>query len=73
MDVSTKPIQRDSLRELIDASKMGTAKPHAHVVRRDSVRSQAVPTTNSEASALRGLVMVIVLALAVRQLLLWIL
>jgi hypothetical protein len=68
MDLSTKPIQRDSLRELIDASsRSGTA--HAHVVRRDSVRRQAIPMR--EPSALRGLVLVLVLAFAVRQLLLW--
>ena len=70
MDLSTKPIQRDSLRELIDASsRSGTAHPHAHVVRRDSVRRPAVPMR--EPSALRGLVLVLVLALGVRQLLLW--
>jgi hypothetical protein len=74
MDLSTKPIQRDSLRELIDATKTtGNATPHQHVVRRDSSsRSQAIPTTTDQPSALRGLVMVIVAALAVRQLLLWI-
>jgi hypothetical protein len=70
MDLSTKPIQRDSLRELIDASSRSGIAPHAHVVRRDSVRRPAVPMR--EPSALRGLVIVLALALGVRQLLLWI-
>lgn len=70
MDPSTKPIQRESLRDLIDASRSGNAIPNPHVVRRDSVRQKTVP--GHEPSALRGLVIVLVLALAVRQLLLWI-
>jgi hypothetical protein len=70
MDPSTKPIQRESLRDLLDASRSGNALPHVHTVRRDSVRQKTV--TGREPSALRGLVMVLVLALGVRQLLLWI-
>lgn len=75
MDLSTKPIQRESLRELIDASRVGTAPAHAHVVRRDSrphLRPAAAEPVR-DASALRGLLWVLVLALAVRQLLIWIL
>ncbi len=64
---STKTIERESLRELIDASR--PAKGHAHVVKRSKVRGD-VPAAR-EPSALRGLVLVVLLALGIRSLVVW--
>lgn len=67
---STKTIERESLRELIDATRAATEKPHAHVVRRAQVRRDR--RTVREPSALRGLLLVLLLALGIRSLVLWI-
>lgn len=66
----TKTIARESLRELIDASRPAVTRPQAHVVKRSRVRRDTRPVR--EPSALRGLILVVVLALAVRQLVVWI-
>jgi hypothetical protein len=70
MDPDTKTIQRESLLDLIDASRAQTVKPqHAHVVRRARVRRREL---GREPSALRGLVIVLLFVLAMRSLVLWI-
>ncbi len=70
MEPDTKMIQRDSLRELIDASRGASETRHAHVVKRSQVRRDL--RTVREPSALRGLVLVVLLALGIRSLVLWI-
>ena len=70
MEPDTKTIRRESLRDLIDASRAATAKPHAHVVKRSQVRRDR--RTVREPSALRGLVLVVLLALGIRSLVMWI-
>jgi hypothetical protein len=67
MEPDTKMIERESLRDLIDASR---PKAHAHVIKRSEV-ARDVHTTR-EPSALRGLILVVLLALGVRSLVLWI-
>lgn len=68
MDEQTKTIQRDSLQDLLHASRAPTARPHAHTIRRTQrVRRDL----GREPSALRGLILVLLLALGVRQLILW--
>jgi hypothetical protein len=70
MDPDTKTIQRESLLDLIDASRAQTVKPQpAHVVRRARVRRREL---GREPSALRGLVIVVLFLLAMRSLVLWI-
>ena len=69
MDPQTKPIERDSLRELIDATRAATEKPHAHVVKRSQVRRHV--RAAREPSAMRGLVLVVLLALGIRSLVMW--
>jgi hypothetical protein len=70
MDLETKPIQRDSLLDLLDASRAQPAKQHAHTVKRGQrvLRRER----HREPSALRGLLIVVLLVLAVRSLVLWI-
>ena len=70
MDPETKPIQRDSLLDLLDASRAQPAKPHAHTVKRTQwvMRRER----KREPSALRGLLIVVLLVLGVRALVLWI-
>ena len=70
MELETKPIARDSLRGLIDATR-DTARPHAHVIRRRRQARQNLATVR-EPSALRGLVLLVLIALVVRALVLWI-
>jgi hypothetical protein len=69
MDPETKTIQRDSLRDLIDASRAPNEKHHAHVVKRAQVRRDV--RTVREPSALRGLFIVLLLALGIRSLVVW--
>jgi len=69
MELETKPIARDSLRGLIDATR-DAGRPHAHVIRRRQARQNLA--TVREPSALRGLVLLVVIALAVRAFVLWI-
>ncbi len=64
---STKTIERESLRELIDASRPVKGRPH--VVKRSKVRTDVPPAR--EPSALRGLVLVVLLALGIRSLVVW--
>jgi hypothetical protein len=69
MDLETKPIQRDSLLDLLDASRAQPARQqHAHTVRRTQrmVRRER----QREPSALRGLLIVVLLVLGVRWLVL---
>lgn len=68
MELETKPIARDSLRGLIDATK-DIGRPHAHVIRRRQARQHLA--TVREPSALRGLVLLVVIAFAVRAFVLW--
>jgi len=70
MEPDTKTIRRESLQDLIEASRGGMATPHAHVVKRSQVRRE--PRTAREPSALRGLVLVVLLALGIRSLVMWI-
>jgi len=67
MELETKPIARDSLRGLIDATR-DAARPHAHVIRRRRARESIA--TVREPSALRGLILLVLIALAVRALVL---
>jgi len=69
MEPDTKTIRRESLRDLIEASRAATATPHAHVVKRSQVRRDL---HTREPSALRGLVLVVLLALGIRQLVVWV-
>lgn len=70
MDPQTKTIERESLQDLLVASRAQTAKPHAHVVQRtQKIRRREL---GREPSALRGLILVLLLALGVRSLVLWI-
>jgi hypothetical protein len=69
MDEATKTIERDSLQDLLHASRAQTAKPHAHTIRRTRLVRREL---GREPSALRGLIIVVLLALGVRSLVLWI-
>jgi hypothetical protein len=67
MDPETKTIERESLRDLLDASRAQTERPHAHVVKRtEKVRREL----GREPSAFRGLVIVLLAIFGVRWLLL---
>lgn len=72
MELETKPIARDSLRGLIDATR-DVGRPHAHVIRRRQARQarQHVATVR-EPSALRGLVLLVAIALVVRVFVVWV-
>ena len=67
MDPETKTIQRESLRDLLDASRAQTAKPHAHVVKRTQTGRREL---GREPSAFRGLVIVLLAIFGVRWLVL---
>lgn len=69
MDLETKPIQRDSLLDLLDASRAQPVKPHAHTVKRTQRVMQR--ERKREPSALRGLVLVVLLVLLVHSLVMW--
>lgn len=70
MDAETKTIERESLRDLLHASRAPIEKPHAHVVQRtQKVRREL----GREPSAFRGLIIVLVLVFGIRSLLMWIL
>jgi hypothetical protein len=69
MDLETKPIQRDSLLDLLDASRAQPVKRHAHTVKRTQRMMRR--ERKREPSALRGLVLVVLLVLLVRSLVMW--
>lgn len=68
MEPETKTIARDSLGKLIAATR--DARPHARVIPRAQARRHLA--TVREPSALRGLILLVVIALAVRAFVLWI-
>ena len=68
MEPDTKTITRESLSDLIAATRQ--SRPHARVIPRSQARRHLA--TVREPSALRGLIFLVLLALAVRTLVLWI-
>jgi len=69
MELETKPIARDSLRGLIDATR-DVGRRHAHVIRRRQARQHLA--TVREPSALRGLILLVVIAYVIRAFVLWV-
>jgi hypothetical protein len=67
MDLETKPLARDSLRPLIEASR--ESRPHARVIPRSQARRHV--ETVREPSALRGLILLVLIALGVRAVVHW--
>lgn len=66
MDPQTKTIERESLRDLLHASRAQTEKPHAHVVKRTQRIRRDL---GREPSAFRGLIIVLLLVFGIRWLL----
>ncbi len=67
MEPETKTIARDSLGQLIAATR--EARPHARVIPRSLARRHL--KTVREPSALRGLILLLVIAFGFRALVLW--
>ena len=68
MEPETKTIARDSLGSLLAATR--ESRPHARVIPRSQARRHL--QTVREPSALRGLILLLLIALGVRTLVLWI-
>jgi hypothetical protein len=68
MELETKPIARDSLGQLLAATR--GSRPHARVIPRALARRHLA--TVREPSAMRGLILLLLIALGVRTLVLWI-
>ncbi len=67
MEPETKTIARDSLGPLLAATR--ESRPHARVIPRAQARRHL--QTVREPSALRGLILLLVIALSVRAFVLW--
>ncbi len=68
MEPETKTIARDSLGQLLAATR--DSRPHARVIPRSQARRHL--QTVREPSALRGLILLLLIAFGVRTLVLWI-